>query len=398
LAFVNTTTGIRERRAALPTVLWSLLFGNFMIGTGVMVVPGTLNEISASLEVPVAAAGQLISAGALLMCLGAPLMAAVVAGWDRRRLLALSMVWYGAMHLACTLAPNFAALLPLRVLTMIAPAIFTPQAAACVGLLVPAEDRGRSITFIFVGWSVASVLGMPIGAYLGGTFGWRAAFALIGLLCLVSAFWVWRAMPDNVKPPALSAAAWRETLRSPALMLCVLVTVLYSAGQFVLFSYFAPYYKQVLGTTPGQLGLLLMWFGAFGFIGNMLMSRYIDRLGASRAVMIGIIAMAISLLAWPLGTSLALAAVVAIPWALGCFSSNSAQQARLVGIAAPLAAASIALNTSAMYAGQAIGAGAGGWLIAQGRMGVLHWAGLAGLLLAMAVSAWATRFQGSHRT
>jgi predicted MFS family arabinose efflux permease len=398
LAFVNTTTGIRERRAALPTVLWSLLFGNFMIGTGVMVVPGTLNEISASLEVPVAAAGQLISAGALLMCLGAPLMAAVVAGWDRRRLLALSMVWYGAMHLACTLAPNFAALLPLRVLTMIAPAIFTPQAAACVGLLVPAEDRGRSITFIFVGWSVASVLGMPIGAYVGGTFGWRAAFALIGLLCLLSAFLVWRAMPDDVKPPALSAAAWRETLRSPALMLCVLVTVLYSAGQFVLFSYFAPYYKQVLGTTPGQLGLLLMWFGAFGFIGNMLMSRYIDRLGASRAVMIGIIAMAISLLAWPLGTSLALAAVVAIPWALGCFSSNSAQQARLVGIAAPLAAASIALNTSAMYAGQAIGAGAGGWLIAQGRMGVLHWAGLAGLLLAMAVSAWATRFQGSHRT
>jgi predicted MFS family arabinose efflux permease len=166
----------------------------------------------------------------------------------------------------------------------------------------------------------------------------------------------------------------------------------------VLFSYFAPYYKQQLGTTPGQLGLLLMWFGAFGFIGNMLMSRHIDRLGASRAVMIGIIAMAISLLLWPLGTSLALAALVAIPWALGCFSSNSAQQARLVGIAAPLAAASIALNTSAMYAGQAIGAGAGGWLIARGDMGVLHWAGLAGLLLAMAVSAWATRFQGSHRT
>jgi predicted MFS family arabinose efflux permease len=239
---------------------------------------------------------------------------------------------------------------------------------------------------------------MPIGAYVGGTLGWRSAFALIGILSLASACWVWRAMPDKVKPPALSAAAWRETLRSPALMLCILVTVLYSAGQFVLFSYFAPYYKQVLGTTPGQLGLLLMWFGAFGFIGNMLMSRYIDRLGASRAVMIGIIAMAISLLIWPLGTSLLLAALVAMPWALGCFSSNSAQQARLVGIAAPLAAASIALNTSAMYAGQAIGAASGGWLIAQGRMGVLHWAGLLGLLLAMAASAWAARFQGSHRS
>jgi predicted MFS family arabinose efflux permease len=114
--------------------------------------------------------------------------------------------------------------------------------------------------------------------------------------------------------------------------------------------------------------------------------------------MIGIVAMAISLLIWPLGTTLVLAAVVAIPWALGCFSSNSAQQARLVGIAAPLAAASIALNTSAMYAGQAIGAASGGWMIAQGGMGLLHWAGFGGLLLAMALSAWATRFQGSHRT
>ena len=385
-------------RPALPAVLWPLLFGNFVIGSGVMVVPGTLNEISSSLDVSVATGGQLISAGALLMCLGAPLLAAVVAGWDRRRLLALSMAWYGALHLACTAAPSFAALLPLRVLTMLAPAIFTPQAAACVGLLVRPEQRGRAITFIFLGWSVASVLGMPIGAFIGGTLGWRAAFAVIGLASLASALWVWRAMPDGVRPPALSAAAWRETLRSRALMLCVLVTMLYSAGQFVLFSYFAPYYKQKIAVTAGELSLLFMWFGAFGFIGNMLMSRHVDRIGAARAVMWGIAAMALSLLVWPLGTTLALAAVVSVPWALGCFSSNSAQQARLVGIAPALASGSIALNTSAMYGGQAIGAASGGWLIASGAMDSLHWAGFAGLLLAMAASAVATRYQGTHRS
>jgi predicted MFS family arabinose efflux permease len=395
---VNTRSVAAARRPALPAVLWALLFGNFIIGSGVMVVLGTLNEISASLEVSVATAGQLISAGALLMCLGAPLLAAVVAGWDRRRLLALSMVWYGALHLASAAAPSFATLLPLRVLTLIAPAIFTPQAAACVGLLVPPQERGRAITFIFLGWSVASVVGMPIGAYVGGTLGWRSAFVLIALLSLASALWLWRAMPDNVKPPALSAAAWRETLRSPALMLCVLVTVLYGAGQFVLFSYFAPYYKQVLGTTPAQLGLLLMWFGAFGFIGNVLMARYIDRIGASRAVMAGIIGTAASFLFWPLGSTLMLAALVSVPWGLGCFSSNSAQQARLVAIAPGLAAASIALNTSAIYGGQAIGAATGGWMISHQGFGVLHWAGLGGMLLAMAVSVWATRFQGSHRT
>ncbi len=375
----------------MPKVLWSLLFGNFVIGTGVMVVPGTLSDISHSLHISVATAGQLIAAGALLICLSAPLFAAFVAGWDRRRLLALTMLWYGLFHALCAVMPDFGSLLPVRVLTMVSPAIFTPQAAACVGLLVPEQQRGRAITFVFLGWSVASVVGMPLGALLGGTLGWRSAFILVSVLSLMSAVWVWRAMPDRVKPPALSRASWRATLQSPALMLCILVTVLYSAGQFVLFAYFAPYYKATLNITPIQLSLLFAWFGAFGLIGNVLMSRHIDRLGASKMVMIGVASMAVSLAIWPLGTSLMLAALVSVPWALGCFASNSAQQARLVDLAPALASGSIALNTSAMYAGQAIGAGSGGWLIAQERMSDLHWAGLAGLLLAMLVSWRATR-------
>ena len=378
-------------QAPLPTSLWALLFGNFVIGTGIMVVPGTLNDISHSLQISTATAGQLISAAALMVCLGAPVFATLIRNWDRRQLLALSMAWYGALHLVCASLPGFSALLPLRILAVIPAAIFTPQAAACVGLLVPPTHRGRAITMVFLGWSVASVLGMPMAAWIGGTWGWRTAFVLIGLLSFASALWVWRAMPDGVKPPALTLESWRSTLRSPALMLCIAVTALYSAGQFVLFSYFAPYFKTTLQTTPAQLSLLFGWFGAFGFLGNMLASRYIDRVGAPRTVLVCVGLMALSLLAWPLGTSLALAAVVCIPWALGCFSSNSAQQARLVGLGPTLAGGSIALNTSAMYAGQALGAAGGGWLIAADQMDALHWLGFGGLLAAMAVSMWAAR-------
>ena len=386
-----TSTSPPAAATSLPNVLWPLLFGNFVIGTGVMVVPGTLNDISTSLNISVATAGQLIAAAAAVMCLGAPLFASVVAGWDRRRLLTLSLLWYAVFLGLSALMPSFGSLLVVRVLTVVSPAIFTPQAAACVGLLVTPEQRGRAITFVFLGWSVASVLGMPISAFVGGTLGWRSAFVAVALLSVVSAVWVWRAMPDGIKPPALSRAAWGEALRSPALMLCVAVTLLYSAGQFVLFSYFAPYFKVMLEITPLQLSLLFAWFGAFGLLGNILMSRRIDRMGAPRAVMWGVGAMALSLLLWPLGTNLVMVALVLIPWALGCFSSNSAQQARLVGIAPALASGSIALNTSAMYAGQALGAGGGGWLIAHDGMGSLHWYGLVGLLASMAMSWWATR-------
>ncbi len=378
-------------RPGLPPVLWPFLFGNFVIGTGVMVVPGTLNELSASLQVSVASAGQLISAGAFMMAVAAPLFAALVAGWDRRRLLTLSLLWYGLLHVACALADSLAILLPLRVLAVVAPAVFTPQAAASVSLLVPVDQRGRAITFIFLGWSVASVLGMPLASFIGGTLGWRQAFLMVALMSAAGAAWVWKTLPDGIRPPALSRAAWGQTLRSPALMLCVAVTVLSSAGQFVLFSYFAPYWHQRLGATPGELSLLFLAFGGFGLLGNVLMMRYIGRLGPDRAVLLGLTAIATSLLAWPLGTTLLLSALVSIPWALGCFSSNSAQQARLVALAPDVASASVALNTSALYTGQALGAAIGGLLIAGGGFGLLNWAALAGLVTAMGTSALASR-------
>lgn len=380
-----------EAGGRLPPVLRPLTFGNFVIGAGVMAVPGTLPSISDSLQVSTATAGQLIAAGGVVMCVMAPLCAAAVAGWDRRRLLALTMAWYALLHLACAAAPSFTALLPLRALAVLSPAVFTPQAAACVGLLVAPAQRGRAIASVFLGWSVASVLGMPMNAWLGGMFGWRAAFVAVALLAAVAALWVWRAMPDGVRPPALSRGSWGQVLRSRPLMLVIAVTALYSAGQFVLFGYFAPWFRERLSATPGQMSLLFMWFGAFGLLGNLLMARHLDRLGADRAVLLGTTGMAIGLALWPLGTSFALAALVMVPWALGCFSSNSAQQARLAALAPGLASGSIALNTSAIYAGQAVGAAAGGWLITHGGFGPLPWTGLVVMLLALATSVAASR-------
>lgn len=379
---------------ATDRVLWALMAGNFVVGTGVLVVPGALSDISESLQVSVPAAGQLISAGAVLMGLGAPSLAAVVARWDRRRLLALSMLWFGILSGLCALAPNFTVLLILRVFAVVTPAVFTPQAASCIGLLVPPAQRGRAISFVFMGWSIASVVGMPLGAWLGGMFGWRSAFLAVSLMAVASAVWVWRELPDHITPAALPLTAWKQTLRSPVLMLAVAVTLLSAYGQFILFAYFAPYFKLVLGAGPGMLGFLFFWFGAFGVAGNLLMTRYIDRLGSGRAMTIALACIAASLLLWPLGSTLVTAALVMTPWALGCFSSNSAQQARLAQAAPALAGATIALNSSAMYAGQALGAASGGWMISHDSMNSLHWVGFVILLAAVGASILAGRARG----
>lgn len=372
-----------------PSLRWALMFGNFVIGAGVMSVAGTLNDISRSLDVSVALAGQLIAIAAATMAFGAPLLAGWVAGFDRRRLLALALLWYGAGHALSALMPSYAALWPVRALTMLAAAVFTPQAAAAIGFMAAPHERGRAITFIFLGWSVASVLGLPLSAWIGGTFGWEFAFAAISALSLVAAAWVFAVMPDNVRPAALSLRAWKDVLTNPVLMAMVLVTALSGAGQFTLFSYFAPYYKYTLGASTEQITGLLMWFGAFGLIGNVVLTRVIDRVGPNVAVAFTLSLIALSLLAWPLAGTLIGTAVILVPWALGCFASNSTQQARL-GMAAPaLAPALMALNTSAIYLGQAVGASSGGWLIAHGGYAPLNWFGLVWLIAAIALSLWA---------
>lgn len=356
-----------------------------------MSAAGLLNDIVRSLQVSVALAGQLIGAGAGVMAIGSPLLAALLSGADRRRLLVLALLWVAAGHALAALMPGFATLLVVRCLTLLGAAAFTPQAASAIAALAPAAGRGQAITFVFLGWSLASVLGMPASAWIGETLGWRWAFAAVALLALAAAAGVHRALPAGIVPAPLSLADWRRIATQPVLVTIVLVTALSSAGQFTLFSYFAPYYAQVLGASPNQIGLLFLWFGAVGLVGNLVLTRVIDRVGSARAVAATLAAIALSLALWPLATGFATALLVTAPWALGCFASNSAQQARLALAAPALATALIALNSSAMYAGQFAGAGSGGALIATRGWDGLHLAGLAWLLAAIALSLWAAR-------
>ena len=366
----------------------ALLAGNFAIGCGVMVVAGSLNDLVASLQVSVALGGQLISVAAVAMALGAPLLALWCGNTDRRLLLTLALLWYAAGHLISACMPSYAALLPVRALSVLGAAVFTPQAAAAINVMAPPAERGRAMTFIFLGWASSSVIGMPLHAWIGESFGWRWAFGLVALLSAAAALAVWRTVPSGVRPPPLSLRSWGTVLTNPLLMGLVAVTVLSGAGQFTLFSYLAPYYRQVLGAGAEGVSLLFLWFGAFGLLGNVLLTRWITRLGAARCVELSLVLITLSFLAWPWAVGIASMAVVVVPWALGVFSCNSAQQARLSASAPAFAPALLALNTSAIYLGQAMGAATGGAMIATTGFGALHEVALAFTLLALGLSVW----------
>lgn len=380
---------------SLNQARWALLGGNFVIGCGVMVTAGTLNNLTHDLGVSVPAGGQLIALSGLFMGVGAPLLAGLLSGWDRRRLLALTMLWYAVGHALCALAPNFAALMPLRALTVLSAAVFTPQAAATAGFLAQPTQRGRAITFVFLGWSLASVLGMPMAAWIGERLGWRMSFAAVAAASCAAALGVWLRVPDGVRPPALSLQAWRSALTQPVLMALIAVTALQSAGQITVLAYAAPYFTQVLHASPEQVGLAFAWMGAFGLLGNMLLNRTVDRMGAARAVSIALGCVALGQLLWPLAHNIWILMLVTIPWSLGNFATNSAQQARLGSLAPVLAPALMALNTSAIYLGHAVGASSGGALLKLHGFGILHWVALAWVAAASLISWLAWQRQGT---
>lgn len=379
-------------RAPLSTgqeraVLWALLYGNFVIGSAILLPAGMLSDVAAAFHVEVAKAGWLMLVSGIVVALGAPLLAAFTSHIDRRAILVGSLLLYVAAHLASAMAPTFDALLAARIAVAIGAAIFTPQAAATLGALLPPEKRASAITFAFTGWSMASIGGVPMGGLIAHLLGWQWAFAIVGASALVAALAVWMTVPSGVRIARLSFASWRDVFTSPALMLVLLVTLLNGSGQFTLFTYLNPSLKDSLAADATLLTLVLVWFGVWATIGNFAASRIVSRVGVDQAVLATLLCMAIGLAMWGIGSHSVLVVLGAAAfWGLGNFATNSMQQARLAGLAPALASASIALNTSAIYLGQAVGAGLGGTLIVAGHMPNLPWAGAVLLLISAAVS------------
>jgi predicted MFS family arabinose efflux permease len=323
------------------------------------------------------------------VCFGAPIFASLTSRMSRRPLLVAAMCTYALGHLLCALAPSYALVMLLRIASGFGAAIFTPQAAATAGTSVPAEQRGSAVAWVFLGFSVANVLGTPIGIALGGALGWRVALGAIGLAAAACAVLLRATLPDGLYATPIDRSAWRAVIGDGALVLVLLTTLLQAAAQFVVISYMAVVFHAYLGAGPGTVSLLFAWIGLCGIAGNVFAGSLIGRVGAERIVLITMVLMLIGMLLWPLTPGAMTVMLVALGiWGLGSFAAVSAQQARVIALAPTRAPASIALNSSAFYLGQAAGAAVGGMVLSTLGMSALSWIGVPLLMFGFATT-WA---------
>ena len=376
-----------------PTAaVWALLFGNFLIGTGILLPSGLLNDIAKDFAIASDVAGRLALFGGVVVAIGAPLFATWTSKMDRRVLLTSSLLLYAVGHVAAALAPSFNAQLVIRVFTVVGAAIFTPQAAATIGLMMPPEKRASTIAFIFIGWSAAAAGGIPLGNYLATLMDWRQIYELMAGLCVLGAGAIWFTLPLGLYVQPIGLASWIKAFSTPVLLLIYVVTALSMAGQFTMFTYIAPLMRDGFNAGPAYISIAFGIVGLSGILGNFLATRFVQHLGADFVIAMGLAALAIGFLGfgifyghyWP-------AMVAAVFWGLGSFSSNSLQQSRLATLAPSIASVAIASNTSFVYVGQSSGASFGGALLRMQAMPYMPYVSMALLIGAVALSLFATK-------
>src|SRR5687768_10097674 len=369
-----------------------LIVGNFFVATSFMSVGGLLNEIAASLSITIERAGLLIAAFGISAAICAPTLATLGSRIDRRVLLTGSMAICALANVLAALSRDYDQLMLARVLAAVTSAVYTPQVAATVSMLVSESERGPTLAKLMIGWAVGSVLGNPLSVMIASLSSWRMSFAFIGVASGVVALLVWRSLPANVHVPPLNWHRWFEVLRSPALRWLTAATALTNVGGSVIWSYIAPIVKAVQGISGPALAALLFTSGVGGLVGNLLSVRLVRRVGATAVAYKCNGSSAVVMVLWPfLALWTAAIYVAQFVWSLGSAGFPAVQQARLVAVAPMLAAATIALNSSMTYMGLAIGAsiGASAWTLVPPRF--MSWVGFVFVLVALTCSVLGDR-------
>ena len=364
-ATTATTAQAQTASSSAGAAILALAVGGFAIGTGEFAIMGLLPEVAGDLGVSIPTAGHVISAYALGVVVGAPVLAVLGARLPRRTLLMALMLFFALGNFASALAPGYASLNVLRFIAGLPHGTFFGVAALTAAGLVPPGQRAAALGKVMMGLTVAVVIGLPLSAWLGQVLGWRFAFGLVGLIGLLTVWLVRRHVPDS--PADTAASPWRElgALRRPQVWLTLGVGAVGFGGLFSVFSYIKPTMLEVAQLPPAWLPVALALLGLGMVCGNWLGPKVVQR-GLMRGIAL--------ILAWGTGALVLFALTVhLLPLALvstflvGTLGAlGIALQVRLMDVAGDAQTLAAALNHSAFNAANALGAWLGGLAVLWG--------------------------------
>ncbi|MER5961549.1 MFS transporter [Streptomyces sp. NPDC002057] len=378
----------------MPLALLALAVGAFGIGTTEFVIMGLLPEIAADYGVSIPAAGLLVTGYALGVVVGAPLLTVFGAKVSRKRMLMLLMGLFVLGNLLSALAPNLGVMLTGRVVASLAHGSFFGIGSVVAAELVAPEKKAGAIATMFTGLTVANIVGVPLGTFIGQALGWRTTFAIVAALGVVGLLGIAKLVPAMPRPEGARLRGELKAFRNPQVLLAMAMTVLGFGGVFAAITYIAPMMTHVAGYADGSVTWLLVLFGIGMFLGNLLGGRFADRaLMPMLYVALGGLALVLALFTVTAHNKILAAITILLVGALG-FATVPPLQKRVLDQAHGAPTLASAVNIGAFNLGNALAAWLGGLVIAGG-LGYTapNWVGAALAAAALGLALWSAALE-----
>ena len=349
----------------VPLPLLALALAAFAIGTTEFVIMGLLPTIAADLGVDLPDAGLLVTGYALGVAFGAPPLAAVAARVQPHRALTALMLIFVMGNLVCALAPGYGALMAGRIVASLTHGAFFGVGSMVAAGLVPPNKRAAAIALMFSGLTLANVLGVPGGAWIGTHAGWRATFWVVCGLGLASLAGVWKLVPRQIEATAAGASGHWSILKRPRFLAALLLTATGFGGIFAALTFVAPLLHEAAGFSTAQVNATLVVFGLGLTLGNVVGGWLSDRWPV-RSMFAILLALAVVevMLSRTVSHGLIVVPVIFF-WGMAAFATAPGLQARVLDEAADAPALASTLNIGAFNLGNAGGAWLGGRAIAM---------------------------------
>ncbi len=350
----------------MPIALLALAIAAFGIGTTEFVMMGLLPEVASNFHVSIPDAGGYVSLYAIGVVVGAPLLTAAGMRARHKTVLLSTMGLFTVGNVLSALAPTHELLLAARFVAGLPHGAFFGIGAVVAASLVDRDKRGQAISMMFIGLTVANIVGVPIGTLLGQSLGWRWTFGLVAVIGLVALAAVWSLVPRQPKPENATLRGELVAFRRPQVWLAFAVVVFGFAATFSFYSYIKPLLTDVTGYTPTAVTLLLALFGVGMTVGTAVGGRLADR-APMRTLYVFLAALAVALLMFLVTAhSMVLAAInVFLVGATG-FAAIPSIQARILDLAKEAPALGSASIQSTFNIANSLGAYLGGLVIAGG--------------------------------
>ncbi|GGG69925.1 putative MFS-type transporter YbcL [Paenibacillus radicis (ex Gao et al. 2016)] len=364
--------------------IYILAIISFLVGTSEFVISGILDMLANDVGVSLAAAGQLITVYSLAYAIGTPILIAVTARMDRRKLMlwALSLFFIG--NLITVLTSGYAMLLGARIILAISTGVFMVVALTVAAKIAQPGKQGGAIATVLLGFNLALILGVPLGRIIAGSYDWKIIFTGIGLLSLLAMFVLMLTIPKSEGEEPVPIRQQLALLKNPRISIALSIGFFWIFGYMILYTYITPFLLTVTGMSERMVSIGLFAFGLASLLGSQVGGYGVDKWGIPRTMIGGLIFHSGILF---LLTALSHSSLFVLPllmlWSFFAWFTGPVQMGNLISMAPQASGIILSLNNSIVQLGMAVGAVVGGVIVDNMSLTAVGWFGGIGVAIAI---------------